>query len=112
MQSTWNSQRLLTLCRGRGCFSSVLPKEVRRHGIRSFLTGTSQPVVVNGADSNWSQVTRGILQGSVSGPLPFLLLINDMPDDVMSSIKIFADDTKAFKDVQTEDDMLILQKDV
>ena len=37
-----------------------------------------------------------------------------MPDDIMSSIKVFADDTKAFKDVQTEDDniMLILQKDV
>ena len=35
-----------------------------------------------------------------------------MPDDIMSSIKIFADDTKAFKDVQTQDDMLIFQKDV
>ena len=82
--------------------------------IRSFLTGRSQRVVVNGADSSWSQVTSGIAQGSVLGPLLFLLFINDMPDDIMSSIKVFADDTKAFKDVQTEDDniMLILLKDV
>ena len=42
----------------------------------------------------------------------FLLFINDMPDDIMSSIKIFADDTKVYKDVQTEEDMLTLQKDV
>ena len=64
--------------------------------IRSFLTGRSQRVVVNGADSSWSQVTSGIPQGSVLGPLLFLLFINDMPDYNMSSIKIFADDTKAY----------------
>ena len=57
----------------------------------------------------------GILQGSVLGPLLFLLFINDMPDDIMRSVKIFADDTKlgkAFKDVQTENDILISRKDV
>ena len=54
----------------------------------------------------------GYRKGSVLGPLLFLLCINDMPDDIMSSIKIFADDTKAYKDVQTEEDMLTLQKDV
>ena len=68
--------------------------------------------MANGADSSWSQVTSGIPQGSVLGPLLFLLFINDMSDDITSSIKIFADDTKAYKDEQTEDDMLILQKDV
>ena len=38
--------------------------------------------------------------------------VHDMPDDIMSSIKIFADDTKVYKDVQTEEDMLTLQNDV
>ena len=71
--------------------------------IRSFLTGRSQRVVVNGADSSWSQVTSGIPQGSVVWPLLFLLFINVMPNAIMSSVKTFADDTKAFKDEQTEE---------
>ena len=41
-----------------------------------------------------------------------MLFVNDIPDDIMSSVKIFADDTKAFKDVQIEDDMLILLNNV
>ena len=99
-------ERLLLKCYAHGIQGSTLT------WIRSFLTGRPQRVVVNGTDSSWSQ-------GSVLGPLlfllfinDFLLFINDMPDDIMGSIKIFADDTKAYKDVQTEDDMLILQKDV
>ena len=47
-----------------------------------------------------------------AGPLLFLLFITDTPDDIKSSVKIFADYIKALKDVQTEDDLLILQKDV
>ena len=69
--------------------------------------------MVNGADSSLSLVTSGIPQVSVLGPLLFLLFINDMPDATMRSINIFADNTKAFKDVQTEvNDVLILQKGV
>ena len=67
---------------------------------------------MNSAVSIWSHVTSRIPQGSVLGTLLVLLFIIDMPDDIMISIKIFADHTKAFKDVQTEDDMLILQKGV
>ena len=98
--------RLLLKCYAHGIQGSTLT------WIPSFLTGRSQRVVVKGADSSWSHVTSGIPQGSVLGPLLFLLLINDIPDDIMSSIKIFADDTNAYKDVQTEEDMLTLQKDV
>ena len=96
-------ERLLRKCYAHGIQGSTLT------WIRSFLTGKSQRVVVNGADSSWSQVTSGIPQGSVLGPLLFLLFINDMPDDIMSSIKIFPDDTTVYKDVQTEEDMLTLQ---
>ena len=85
-------ERLLLKCYAHGIQGSALT------WIRSFLTGRSQRVVVNGADSSWSQVTSGIPQGSVLGPRLFLLFINDMPDDIMSSIKIFADDTKVYKD--------------
>ena len=103
---TVTRESLLLKCYAHGIQGSTLT------WIRSFLTGRSQRVVVNGADSSWSQVTSGISQGSVLGPLLFLLFINYMPAGIMSSIKIFAGDTKAFKDVQTEVDMLTLQKDV
>ena len=99
-------ESLLLKCYAHGIQGSTLT------WIRSFLTGRSQRVVVNGADSSWSHVTSGIPQGSVLGPLLFLLFINDMPDDIMSSIKIFADDTKAYKDIQTEEDIVTLQNDV
>ena len=67
---------------------------------------------ITAGSGEWSQVTSGIPQGSALGPLLFLIFINCMPDDIVSSININAHDTIAFKDVQTEDDMLIVQKDV
>ena len=58
------------------------------------LTGRSQRVVVRGCHSAWAPVLSGVPQGSVLGPVLFILYINDLSDSVQSSIKIFADDTK------------------
>ena len=86
MESILTSQRLLTLCREERlllkCYAHGIQGSTLKL-IRSFLTGRSQRVVLNGADSSWSQVTSGIPQGSVLGPLIFLLFINDMPDGIM-----------------------------
>ena len=64
--------------------------------IEDWLTGRTQRVVLNGEFSNWLEVLSGVSQGSVLGPLLFLIFINDI-DEAVSTIEIirkFADDTK------------------
>ena len=65
--------------------------------IKSFLRGRTQSVNVNGAHSSWKKVLSGIPQGSVIGPILFVIFINDMPDSVKHSIcRLFADDCKLY----------------
>jgi hypothetical protein len=65
--------------------------------IEDFLTGRTQRVSINGSTSDWKEETSGIPQGSVLGPLMFILFINDLPDGIKSDVYLFADDTKIFK---------------
>ena len=62
--------------------------------IKDFLTGRTFRVSVEGKFSSLKEVLSGIPQGSVLGPLLFILFINDLPDCVKSRVKIFADDLK------------------
>ena len=64
--------------------------------ISSFLQNRIQRVRVNDAFSNYADVRSGIPQGSVLGPLLFIVFINDLPDNIDSICKIFADDTKVY----------------
>ena len=52
--------------------------------------------MLNGQTSNWKEVLAGVPQGSILGPLFFLVYINDLPDGMQSNVKIFADDTLIF----------------
>ncbi|KAK3090353.1 hypothetical protein FSP39_011129 [Pinctada imbricata] len=80
--------------------------------IMHYLQDRKQQVSVNGQNSTWHRVTSGIPQGSVVGPLLFVIFINDLPDIVESTVYLFADDTKIFKVIEEGRDKRILQKDL
>ena len=80
--------------------------------IRSFLTGRHQQVIIKGRTSPWSPVLSGVPQGSVLGPTLFIVYVNDLPSVVNSSVKIFADDTKVYRNVSTQEDRRLLQSDL
>ena len=64
--------------------------------IRAFLFGRTQAVVLEGERSSEVPVTSGVPQGSVLGPLLFLLYINDLPQNIQSQVRLFADDTAVY----------------
>ena len=63
---------------------------------QNFLIDRQQRVVLNGQHSKWASVLAGVPQGSILGPLLFLIYINDLPENLESSAKLFADDTSLF----------------
>ena len=67
--------------------------------LANYLENREKRVVSNGQTSEWRKRTSGVPQGSVLGPLLFLIYINDLPDGITSICKIFADDTSLFTKV-------------
>ena len=80
--------------------------------IADFLSDRRMRIMVRGEYSEWVDVTSGIPQGSVLGPILFLIYVNDIPEMVNCSIKMFADDTTLFRTVKSIDDCNILQNDL
>ena len=64
---------------------------------------------MNGKFSNVEHVTSGIPQGSVLGPILFVIFINDLPDAIQCCIKLFADDSKIYRRVTNNDHIQMLQ---
>ena len=93
-------------------------KKISKHGsdgkmltwISAWLSGRWQQVCVGGQYSSRRPVTSGVPQGSVLGPILFLIFINDLESGLTSSVFKFADDTKILGTVNTSEDKDILQQ--
>ncbi len=96
-------KRLLHKLRAYGISGKVLA------WIDSFLHDRYQTVVVDGAKSNPVAVVSGVLQGSVLGPLLFILYVNDLPDSLSCPVKLFVDDTKPYHVIRDVTDCEHLQ---
>ena len=77
--------------------------------VESFLSKRHQLVVLNGQASSWANVKAGVPQGSMLGPLFFLIYINDLSENLKSTVKRFEDDTSrilVLKDPNTSAEIL------
>ncbi|KAK3108052.1 hypothetical protein FSP39_000221 [Pinctada imbricata] len=99
-------KRLLTKLNAYGIRGKVF------NWIKEFLTNRKQRVVLNGQNSCWTDVTSGIPQGTVLGPILFLIYINDLPEAVENAVKLFADDTKLYGQVNNLSDEIKMQQDI
>ena len=79
-----------------------------------YLSNRCQRVVVNGSSSNDLPVNSGVPQGSILGPVLFVLFINDISSNIdpKSDICLYADDTKLYREIVTIQDQAILQQDI
>lgn len=80
--------------------------------IESFIKDRHQKVKIGDSQSPEIDVTSGVAQGSVLGPLLFLIFINDMPNAVKSRVRLFADDCIIYRKIINEVDSEKLQKDL
>jgi len=98
--------RLLTKLRAHGIDGCVAK------WIASWLQGRMQRVCLDGRSSQWAFVLSGIPQGSVLGPLLFLIFVNDLDSNLRNLLYKFADDTKVFGKVNNAADGVRLQEDL
>ena len=69
-------------------------------------------MVVNGALSKWAPVIAGVPQGTVLGPILFLLLKKDLPSSLSSRVKLFVDDSVLYRHIESSADHDKLQQDL
>ena len=80
--------------------------------IKSWITQRSQSVVLNGSSSDHVDVKSGVPQGTVLGPLMFLIFINDISEQTQSKIRLFADDCLLYRTINSIGDSKVFQQDL
>ena len=89
----------------------ILLQKLKSYGVRGqlykwfvdYLNGRCQRVVIDGASSHWAPVTSGVSQGSILGPILFVIFINDLPDILPNEkmASLYADGTKVFNPIRS-----------
>ena len=98
----------------------LLPIKLGHYGIRGstlrwinpFLSERTQKAILEGAVSDTVKITSGVSQGSVLGPILFLLYINDLPNSLSSKVRLFADDAIVYREINLLQNCLELQNDL
>ena len=80
--------------------------------IKDFLTNRKQEVVLEGKHSSRSEVTSGVPQGTVLGPLLSLIFINDITKNTSSNVRLFVDNCLLYRTINCDADAITLQKDI
>ena len=99
-------KRLLIKLKSHGIQGNVL------RWVENWLNNRKQRVVINGKASKWTKVTSGVPQGSVLGPVLFLVYINDIDNGVTGIISKFADDTKIANTVVSNEQVIEMQSNL
>ena len=102
------------------CDLGILMHKLKALGIKGkvlrwifrFATNRRQKVVVSGVTSESTELISGVAQGTVLGPILFLIYVSDIGENITSSIKEYVDDTKVKKPVNNEEDVKSLQSDL
>ena len=79
---------------------------------RNFLTNRRQRVQIRGSYSDWSPVISGVPHVSILGPIMFFIYVNDIHNIITSTAKLFADDTKIYRQINKVEDSIALQSDL
>ena len=95
-----------------------LLEKLRHYGVRDylnqwiqdFLTDRQKEVILEGVHFKATDVTSGVRQGTVLGPLLFLVSINDMPENISPTTRLFADDALVYRIIRSRKDQTLLQE--